>query len=117
MPRPKSLAELERERGRLTERIAAQRATLASQFVPVAHLLQFGDRVAQTAQRVRQFVLRHPVAMASAGAVLLLRRPRKLGRWVRRSLLLWRSWRTVRQLARTVQRQLDKAAGGAYPPR
>ena len=53
MPRSKSLAELERERGRLVERSATQRDTLAVQLVPVARVLQFGERVAQTLPNVR----------------------------------------------------------------
>lgn len=112
MPR-KSLVELERERGRLTERIAAQRATLAQQFVPVEHLLGFGERVAQTLRAARQFVVDHPLALCSIAALVVLRRPRALGRWLRRGLFFWRSWRTVRSLALSVQRQLDRA-GGAY---
>lgn len=107
MARRKSLAELERERGQLLERIATQRATLAVQLVPVVQVLQLGDRIAQTAQAAKQFVQRHPWAMGSIAAVLALRRPRKLGRWARRGLFLWRSWRTARSVFASVQRKLD----------
>lgn len=109
MPSSKSLAELERERGRLLERIAGQRNQLAVQFVPVAHLLQFGERVAQTAKAARNFVLQHPWAMGALGAAMVLRRPRSIGRWLKRGLLVWRTWRTGRNLLQAVQRQLDRA--------
>lgn len=112
MPRSKSLAELERERSRLTERIAAQREALAFQFVPVSHLLQFGERVAKTVQAARAFVERHPWAIGAIAGVLVLRRPRSLGRWIKRGLFFWRSWRTVRTLALSVQSQLDRVARG-----
>ncbi|KQP47605.1 YqjK family protein [Pseudorhodoferax sp. Leaf274] len=110
MRRSKSLAELERERGRLLERIGAQRSQLPTQFAPVAHLLQFGERVAQTVQAARDFVQRHPWAMGTVGALLVLRRPRSIGRWAKRGLLIWRTWRTARNLVQAVQRQLNRAA-------
>lgn len=104
----KSLAELQRERERLVERIAAQRTTLALQFVPVAHVLQLGDRVVQLYESAKRFVREHPLAMGSIALVLAMRRPRKLGRWIRRGLFLWRSWRSLRAVAVSVQRQLDR---------
>ncbi|WP_326537965.1 YqjK family protein [Pseudorhodoferax sp.] len=104
----KSLAELERERGRLLERIASQRGQLSVEFVPVQHLLQFGERVAQTAQAARNFVQNHPWAMGTFGALLVLRRPRSIGRWVKRGLLAWRTWRTARNLLQAIQRQLNR---------
>lgn len=107
MPRSKSLAELQRERGQLVERIASQREALAVQLVPVVQVLQLGDRIAQTFQSAKQFVQRHPWAMGSIAAVLALRRPKKLGRWARRGLFLWRSWRTARSVFTSVQRKLD----------
>lgn len=109
MPRSKTLAELERERGRLLERIAGQRSQFREQFVPVTQLLLFGDRIAQTVAAVRGFVQRHPWAVGLTGAVMVLRRPRSIGRWLKRGLFLWRSWRTGRSLLRTVQRQLERA--------
>ncbi|HVR50978.1 MAG TPA: YqjK family protein [Pseudorhodoferax sp.] len=108
MRRSKSLIELERERGRLLERVAGQRQQLSAQFVPVAQLLQFGDRVAQTVQAGRDFVRKHPWAMGTVGALMLLRRPRSIGRWAKRGLLVWRTWRTARNLVQTVQRQLAR---------
>lgn len=111
MRRRKSLAELERERGRLLERISVQRSQLPAQFAPVAQLLQFGERVAHTVQAARSFVQRHPLALGAIGAVLVLRRPRSLGRWVKRGLLVWRTWRTARNFAQVVQRQLNRPPG------
>lgn len=107
MAQRKTLADLQREQGRLIERIATQRDTLAVQFVPLAQVLQLGERVWQTYEAGKRFVQRHPWAMGTIAAVLALRRPRKLGRWARRGLFLWRSWRTARSVFASVQRQLD----------
>ena len=109
MPRSKSLAELQVERARLVERIAIQRDTLGQHFVPVAGVLQFGERVNQTLKSAVQFVRSHPLAMGSLAAVLLLRKPRLSLRWVRRGLFFWRSWRTVRSLAQTLPGQIERA--------
>lgn len=114
MARAKSLVELERERGRLQERIAAQRDALGLHLVPVQNLLQTGDRIADVLNTVRGFIGRHPLALGSLAAVALLRKPRSILRWGRRGLLLWRSWRAIRSLTTTVRRQLDLAAG--VPP-
>lgn len=108
MRRSKSLAELERERGRLLERIAVQRSQLPVQMAPVAQLLQLGDRLVQTVQAGRDFVRRHPWAVGAAGALMVLRRPRSIGRWLKRGLFVWRGWRTARNVMQAVQRQLDR---------
>jgi hypothetical protein len=108
MSRSKSLAELERERGRLLERIAGQRSQLPVQFAPVAQLLQLGDKVGQTVQAGRDFVRRHPWVVSAFGALMVLRRPRSIGRWARRGLFVWRGWRTARNLMPVVQRQLER---------
>jgi hypothetical protein len=108
MARPKSLLELERERAKLLERIAMQRETLAEQLVPLVRVVRWGDRVAQTVQAGKRFVQDHPWAMGSIAALLALRRPKKLGRWARRGLFLWRSWRTVSSVVASVQRQLNQ---------
>lgn len=104
----KSLAELQRERGRLIERIAVQRATLGVQLVPVVHALQWGERAMQTFDNAKQFLREHPLALGSFALLFALRRPRRWGRWLRRGLFLWRSWRGLRTLAATVQRHLDR---------
>nr|WP_145549209.1 YqjK family protein [Variovorax boronicumulans] len=111
MRRRKSLAELERERGRLLERISVQRSQLPADFALVAQLLQFGERVAMTIQAARSFVQRHPWALGAIGAVMVLRRPRSLGRWLKRGLLVWRTWRTARNFAQVIQRQLNRPPG------
>lgn len=109
MPRSKSLADLERERGRLLERIAGQRRQLPVQLAPVAQLLQLGDKVVQTVHAGRDFVRRHPWAVGAFGALMVLRRPRSIGRWAKRGLFIWRGWRTARNVMQVVQRQLDRA--------
>lgn len=112
----KTLAELERERSRLTERIASQRQVVAQQFAPVANLLSFGERVANVVQSARSLAQQHPWALGAVAGLLVLRRPRSLGRWIKRGLFLWRGWRTARTVALSLQQQLDRIARG-QPPR
>jgi hypothetical protein len=109
MPRSKTRAELERERGQLLERIAVQRHQLAVQFVPVSRWLQWGDRVAATVRAGRDLVQRHPWGFGAVGALLMLRRPRSLGRWAKRGLFVWRAWRSARNGLQALQRQLDRS--------
>lgn len=90
------LTELQLQRGRLLERIAHQRTTLATQARPVARALHVGDRLTDWLERCRQFTLQHPVAVVAAlGAVVILR-PSGVMRWTRRSLFAWRSWHALR---------------------
>jgi hypothetical protein len=51
-----------------------------------------GDRVAEGVRWVR----RHPPALVAGVVALLVARPRSVLRWVRRSLVAWRSWRRLR---------------------
>ena len=105
----KNLADLHHERGRLTERIATQRATLASQLAPVRNALQVSDRVTQLLRGGADYARQHPLALAAAGLALLLFKPRGSMRWARRGLFVWRTWRAVRQLTTvTLQEQLRR---------
>ena len=92
---PKSLIELHEERGRLRERIAAQRQTLAQQLAPLNRTLQTGDRLLATGRSIVDELLQHPLALAVLAAVAVALRPRTIWRWGRRGLLLWRGWRLL----------------------
>ena len=96
------LIELHQQRGRLLERIAAQRGTLSRQMAPLQGVLHIGDRVSDRAARMVQdgknFARQHPLAMAAAVAAVVLLKPRTVLRWTRRGLSLWRTWRGVQML-------------------
>ena len=100
----KQLIELHLQRGRLIERIAQQRGTLARQLAPVRVACDAMDLVVATARDAAGFVQRHPVGVATGAAALVAMRPRQAWRWLKRGLLVWRGWRAVQdRLARPWQ--------------
>jgi hypothetical protein len=92
------LTELYLQRGRLLERIAAQRRTLARQAAPLRTACDTTDRVLGLVREAGAFVQRHPVAVAATATALLVIRPRWAWRWLRRGFLLWRGWRGLRRV-------------------
>lgn len=106
---PKSLTELHEQRGRLRERIAAQRSALSRQMAPVQQVLALGDRAVQAGRDAADTASRHPVALAVAAAVLLAFKPRTVWRWGKRGLLLWRGSQLLsRWLPEVLERWLRK---------
>ncbi|MEW6415510.1 MAG: YqjK family protein [Pseudomonadota bacterium] len=102
----KSLAELHQERGRLRERIAQQRATLAREVAPLARACDTIDAVRalarDTARRVNRLASEHPALVAGIAALFFALRPRRTLRWIGRGMFLWRGWRNVRRLLASV---------------
>lgn len=96
----KKLIELSLQRGRLQERIAAQRGTLALQLRPVAGTLDAADRGLAMLRSGIACLKRHPLETGAAVALLAALRPRRAWRLGRRALLAWHLWRRARaQLA------------------
>lgn len=95
---PDRLTELHEQRGRLLERIAYQRSTLARQFVPVQDALRIGDRATGALHQGRDFLLRNSTASSLLLLSLLLFRPRTAWRWGRRGFIAWRTWSGLRTL-------------------
>lgn len=97
----KSLVELQRQRGQLTERIAQQRATLVREAAPLKAACDSTDwvlaTVRDTLRQASQLVQRHPAATAGMVAALIALKPRRMVRWLGRTIVVWRSWRTLRQ--------------------
>ena len=91
------LIELQQQRGRLLERIASQRTTLAVHTRPLARTLQVGDRLDGWWQQCKQFAVRHPLAVAGVVGAVVILRPATVLHWTRRSLVAWRTWTAVRQ--------------------
>lgn len=90
------LIELQRERGRLLERIAHQRRALADQSRPVARALHVGDRVAEVVAQGKAFALGHPLAVAAIVGTLVVLRPAGVWRWSRRGYFAWRTYTAMR---------------------
>jgi hypothetical protein len=97
----KTLVNLHLKRGQLVERIAQQRATLAREAAPLRAACDTTDwllaTVRDTLRQASQLVQRHPAATAGLVAALIALKPRRVVRWLGRTLLVWRSWRSLRQ--------------------
>lgn len=90
------LIELQLKRGRLLERIAMQRTTLARQVVPLRLALDTTDRAIAVVRDSARFVRQHPAGVAALVAVTVALRSRVVWRWLQRGFFVWRSWRALR---------------------
>jgi hypothetical protein len=93
---PNREIELALKRGRLQERIAAQRATLAAQMGPIANILGAADRTIALGKSGIAYARTHPVTVGAAVALLAALRPKRVWRWSRRVFLAWTAWRKLR---------------------
>jgi len=89
-------SELLLRRGRLLERIAAQRADLVHAAQPVRAALDTVDRVAGGVHAGIAYVKRNPVVAALAVAALFVIKGRRLWQWSKRAFIVWRAWRALR---------------------
>ena len=89
------LIELHLQRGRLRERIAMQRTTLAQQLAPIHGRFALPQRLARLVQDGKAVVQRHPLIATAAAAAIVLLKPRFVLRWAKRGVMAWRTWRTV----------------------
>jgi hypothetical protein len=92
----KSLFELHQQRGRLLERIASQRATLARQLGPLQNVSDASSRVFALLRGGLEYLKSHPLPVALAVLALVLLKPRRAWRVLQGGLLLWRRWRVLR---------------------
>lgn len=90
------LIELSLQRGRLQERIAAQRAALAGHLRPLAAAAGTADRALAATRRGIDCVQRHPLEVGLGVAVLAVLRPRVIWRWSRRGFFAWQFWKRAR---------------------
>jgi len=104
----KRLIELGLQRGRLQERIAAQRQALAGQMQPIATALAATDRAVAAARHGVGYVKGHPLEVGAAVAVVAMFKPKTLWRWGRRAFAAWGLWRKARTRL---------AAAGLFAPR
>lgn len=94
----KTLAELHRERARLTERIGAERAAVARQLAPFQRAAETSDKVSAFVVRVMDYARAHPLSLAAVLAAVAVFKPRTSLRWIKRGFIVWRGWRTLRSL-------------------
>ncbi|MFO1345291.1 MAG: YqjK-like family protein [Rhodocyclaceae bacterium] len=92
----KKEVELALKRGRLQERIAAQRVALAAQVVPIAGALATADRAVALGRSGVAYIRTHPLQVGAAFALLAILRPRRVWRWSRRAFIAWGAWRKLR---------------------
>jgi hypothetical protein len=90
--------ELYLQRGRLTERIAAQRATLARELAPVRIACDSTDRALAAVRNTIGFLRQHPAAVAVLVAAFIALKPHRAWRWLRQGRVAWRSWNVLRGL-------------------
>ncbi|MDR2838931.1 MAG: YqjK-like family protein [Azonexus sp.] len=86
--------KLAERRGALSERIAAQRERLAQHATGIERLCAGGDVALHGVDWLKQ----HPVTAGLASFAIVLLRPRRAFRWVKRGFFLWRGWRSAHQL-------------------
>lgn len=90
------LIELHRQRGRLQERIAQQRAAVAVQLKPVLDAERLAQRGMNVASDAVQLLRTHPWPLALAVAALVLAKPRRAWRGLRLGVWVWRRYRNLR---------------------
>lgn len=90
------LVHLAEKRGRLRERIATQRATLAQQMVPIEQALDRADQAIALGRSGVDYVKHHPGQVGAAFALLAILKPRRVWRWGRRAFFAWGFWRKAR---------------------
>ena len=87
------LIEIHRQRGRLLERIAGQRAALSRDLQPISASLFRVDRVVGRVRSVADYIKRHPSIAALAVAGLFAIKTERAWRWTKRAFFAWRTWR------------------------
>ncbi|WP_367847898.1 YqjK family protein [Rhodoferax sp. WC2427] len=93
----KTLAELDQERARLTERIQAQRANLVRELAPLRRVSNASNVLSALVAEAVAYVRARPVAMALLLGGLVLVKPKGVWRWAKRGFFIWRGFRAVQQ--------------------
>jgi hypothetical protein len=109
------LIELHQQRGRLLERIAHQRQTLAQQVTPLVGPLSLPARLAAMLQDARRFVREHPYLLGTAAVAIVVFKPRFVLRWAQRGVLAWRAWRSLRRLVPPLLMDTLRGSIGKWP--
>ncbi|MES2951022.1 MAG: YqjK family protein [Pseudomonadota bacterium] len=94
------LIELYVQRGRLRERINAQRGQLAHELAPVSSALQWVDRGRALVHQAQHWLAANPAVIAAVVVAVMVWRPRAVLRAARWGFATWRSWSRLRGLLR-----------------
>ena len=89
------LSDIQLRRGRLQERIAAQRTLLAQEIQPIRAVLQKTDRIVGRVRSFTDYVKQHPTIASLAVAGLVVMKTGRVWRWSRRAFFAWQSWRVL----------------------
>jgi hypothetical protein len=90
------LVELYIERGRLRERIGAQRGQLVDALEPLSNALHTVDRVRVLMEQAKLWLMANPGVVAAVAVAIVVWRPRRILRTVLWGFSAWRSmgrWR------------------------
>ncbi len=90
------LVELYIERGRLRERIGAQRLQLARDLAPLRTVSDMADRGTRLVRQTQQWMAGHPTVVTALVVALVAWRPRAVWRSLRWGYSLWRRWSGLR---------------------
>ena len=85
--------------GALRERIAAQRRALATHAAPLESALAGVDKALAGVDWLKK----HPEVVGFTVAVGVVVSPKRAWRWSKRAFLVWRGWRSVRNLLVTAR--------------
>ena len=83
------------ERGRLLERIAYQRQSVAQQLKPLDEAAQRARQFAVLGMGAVQWVQARPWLVVLAVSAVLVIKPRRILPWVERGVALWRGWQAI----------------------
>ena len=90
------LIELYVQRGRLRERISAQRGQLAREMAPLGSGLQLLDRSVNIIRHAQLWMATHPMVVTAVVVAVVVWRPRSVWRGLRWGYYTWRSWTRFR---------------------
>ena len=90
------LVELYVQRGRLRERIGAQRGQIARELAPLRVAAELADRTGRLMHQSQQWLIGHPGVVTALVVALVVWRPRAVFRTLRWGYSMWRSWSGVR---------------------
>ncbi len=88
------LLELARRHGALKARIDAQRLQLARHAAPLERALSGGDKALAGVEWLKQ----HPLVVGAGVTALVVAKPKRAWRWARRGIVVWRGWKSVKNL-------------------
>ncbi len=93
------LTELYVQRGRLRERIGAQREQLGRDLAPLRVASDLADRTGSVLRQTQQWLSGHPTAVTALVVALVVWRPRAVLRSLRWAYSMWRGWSGLRNWA------------------